>query len=264
MYLAALPAPANDAAPDHVVLSMGSMSKGRIEHETKVVELALEKSRDQYGDYDLSVHETIYSRPRAIRALQLGEVVNAVSSPELTFYTDIQPAPLITIDIPILQGMLGKRHVIVRRDRLQEFASLSSVQQLQGFTAGLGFDWIDQLFFEHNQLPFNTGTDINQLFTMLQHGRFDYLPLGVVEARPALAKSGLADELAIVDKLLIHYPLPVYIQVSANKPRLAERLRFGLQKAKDDGSLDKLFNQYYGKLVEASANAVVIELENLP
>lgn len=250
--------------PDRVVVTPGSKSEDRTAYENAVVELALEKSKPRYGDYSLTLQDVVYSRTRTTRLLMEGEEVNVITSTPLSLDPELPPEALITIKIPLLHGMLGKRQLIVRRDRLTEFDSITSLAQLRSFRAGLGFDWSDSVFFEHNKLPYNTGTSVQQLFTMLQRKRFDYFPLGLVEASSALAGSGLAGELTIVEDLMIEYPLPVYIQVSAAKPKLAERLEYGLKQAQGDGSLEQLFNYHYGDLAARSKNARVIPLKDLP
>ncbi|MDO3383207.1 hypothetical protein [Gilvimarinus algae] len=252
------------AAIDRVVLSMGSMTQSRVEHETAITRLALEKSRDRYGDYSLDVHTTIYSRSRALRSLFVGETINAVSAPKMSFQVESTQQPLIVIPVPLLKGTLGQRLAIVRRDRLAEFNQIRTLEQLQQKSAGIGFDWIDKHFFEHNGLAYTTGADTTQLFNMLLHQRFDYLPLGMLEAESALEHSGMADQLAIVDNLIIDYPLPVYLQVSVNRPELAERLAYGLKNAQEDGSLDALFETHYGALMEKFSDYRRISLAPLP
>lgn len=247
--LLALPSRAQQAV-DHLIFATGTMTSKRIEHETAAVKLALEKSRDRFGDYRFDIDTTSYSRTRTLRGLLAGDTINTISAPEQTYFKRGEGPPLLVVPVPLLRGTLGKRLLIVKRERVHEFRHLASTQELAKFSAGLGFDWIDTQFFAQSQLPYTTGTDTKQLFTMLLHGRYDYLPLGMLEAGAALNASGLGAQLAIVDNLLLEYPLPVYLQLSPGKKDLARRLTYGLQQAKEDGSLQALFNQYYDKQLE--------------
>lgn len=253
---AAPPEPATDA-----VIALGNMSEDRIEYELAATRLALEKSRDPYGDYRLSIDRQPYSYSRLLRMLQLGNEINMISAPVTAGH---RQAPLKIVKVPLLRGMLGKRLLIVRREDLADFERITQLSQLRAYTAGLGFDWTDLLFFDHNRLPYSTGSDITQLFTMLQRKRFDYLPLGQIEARSALANSGLGEQLALVKGVMIQYPQPVYLQVSANRPDLAQRLEYGLSRAQADGSLQQLFEQHYSHLTEQSKSARIITLQDLP
>lgn len=252
--------PTDTAGATEIKLWIGGVSESRKAHETAVIRLALEKSRERYGPYELKVTNSTLSRPRTIRNFSEGTMAQVVTAPALAYRVDSDEQPLIIIPTPLLQGLLGRRQAIVRRDQAADFAKIKSLAQLRQFTAGLGFDWIDQEFFRDAELPFTTGASITQLFNMLAHGRFDYLPLGVLEAEQALAQSEHAAQLVIVDNLIVYYPLPVYAQISHNHPHITERLTFGLEAARKDGSLNALFDQYYGEFNNADADLVVIEL----
>lgn len=256
----------SDGAKTEVSLWIGNMTETRKAHETAAVRLALEKSRDRYGSYHLSINSNKLSRPRAIRNLSDGKIIQVVTAPELTYRIETDEQPLITIQIPLLQGLLGNRKAIIRRDRAKDFADIQTLEQLKRFNAGLGFDWLDRDYFRSSDLPFTIGADVEQLFNMLAHGRFDYLPLGSTEVTSALAASEHTEQLMVVDNFLIHYPLPVYVyvQVSRSCPDLADRLKLGLERAAKDGSLDNLFNQYYGEFEAVDADVVIIELSNRP
>lgn len=239
---------------DRATLWMGNVTQTRIEHESQVVELALEKSRDRYGDYVLTLDPSPYSQSRAFRSLSEGESINIVSAPALTYYQPGQQRPLITIDVPLLRGLLSERLAIVRHQDAAAFSRIDSLEELSQLSAGMGFDWSDRFFFQHNGLELVTGNNLEQLFTMLAHGRFDYLPLGRLEAAKSLARSGHQDTLTIAPEPVIQYPNPIYLQVSATRPELAERLRYGLEVARRDGSLDALFQRHYGDIVERRAS----------
>lgn len=244
------------------ILWLGNMTEARKAHESAVIRLALEKSRDRYGPYQLSINTTQYSHPRAVRNLRDGVVAQVATAPELTYRLDTQEQPLITIPIPLLNGLLGSRKIIIRRDRVEDFAAVHTLEQLQQFNAGLGFDWLDRDYFNQAGLPFTRGADISQLLNMLVHGRFDYLPLGSMEAAPTLAASEHSEQLMILDELIIHYPFPVYVQVSRNHPTLAARLKLGLERAQEDGSLAQLFDQHYGAFETAVKPSRIIELQH--
>ncbi|WP_339617091.1 hypothetical protein [uncultured Gilvimarinus sp.] len=254
--------PGDNSTATEVTLWIGEVSESRKAHETAVIKLALEKSRERYGPFELKITNRSLSRPRTIRNFSEGSMAQVVTAPALAYRVDSDEQPLKAIPIPLLQGLLGRRQAIVRRDREADFTEVKNLEQLRQFNAGLGFDWIDQDYFRDAKLPFTVGSSINQLFNMLAHGRFDYLPLGILEAEKALAASEHAAQLVIVDNLIIHYPLPVYAQVSHNHPEIAKRLTFGLELAREDGSLEALFDQYYGEFNAVGADVVIIELSD--
>ena len=239
------------------------MTQARAAYETKVVKLALEKSRDKYGTYVLHVNPGLLSTQRVERAMQEGVELNIASSPLWNTATG-DTAPLSIIPIPIARGLLGYRQCIVRKEDLPKFAQVKSLEDLQQLTAGLGTNWTELDVFRASGLKWQGGKDITQLHSMLARSRFDYLPLGIVEAESSLARSAHKNELAIAPDLIIFYPLPVFIQVSVSRPLLAERLEHGLRRAIADGSLDTLFSQHFAEQIKklSSPSLRVIRLEN--
>ncbi len=252
-----------DTDPYQAVLWMGGMTKIRQSYEFAVAQLALEKTREQYGDYSLVRDDTPVSSDRAVREVRRGELFNMASGPAWIESFGEDP-PLLVIPIPIAKGMLGYRLCVVRNGDLETFKQLETLEELRQYTAGVGREWLETPVFDHNELPWLAGRDIEQLYSMLARERFDYLPLGSLEAESTLAESGLGEQLSVVPNLVIYYPLPVFLQVSINRPQLAERIEAGLTLARHDGSLDALFAEYYGDLVARlrSANPTVVTLEN--
>lgn len=74
----------------------------------------------------------------------------------------------------------------------------------------------------------------------------------------------LHKNLVVVPNLLVHYPLNIYFQVGNQFPVLAERLEYGFNKAKQDGSyqtlVDKHLKEYY--LTINDQDVTIIELIN--
>lgn len=254
---------ADEASSERALLWTGGMTQVRQPYESAVVELALELTRESHGDYHFEMNHTPFSAGRAEREMRRGEVIDLVSAP-LWPTTSADDPPLITIPIPIARGLMGYRLSVVREEKRAAFETITSKEQLRRFTAGLGRDWQEATTFDHNHLPWYAGTDVAQLYTMLERARFDYLPLGSLEARATLDQMALEDELVIAETPIIYYALPVFLQVSTSRAELAERLETGLQEARDSGRLDALFDEHYGELVEqlARKNPQVIELEN--
>ncbi len=65
-------------------------------------------------------------------------------------------------------------------------------------------------------------------------------------------------------KLLIHFPYALYAYVSKSAPRLAERIRYGLQEMQKDGSFDRHFDKYFAQTIAdlRFRERTIIELEN--
>jgi len=249
--------------PTVAIFWNGDMTEGRVRHETAVIKLALEKSRAKYGDYEFRVDSSLLSNQRVERELREGETINLTSSP-LWMINKSDDPPLIVIPVPIAHGLLGYRRCIVRKADLPRFAQIKTLEDLQKMTAGLVSTWSDVDIFETAGLAWHGGKTIEQLHSMLARSRFDYLPLGSIEVEQSLENSAYREQLAIAPDLIIYYPLPILVQVSINQPLLAERLEYGLRQSQEDGSLDRLFDEHYGAVMEKlrTQKMRVIHLEN--
>lgn len=228
-------------------------SRSRAAYETMLAKHILENTRSEFGDYVFNTRVLDVNFDRGRRIVADGKLVN--------FYTNPLPVNLLeedgelkVISIPVMQGLLGYRFLIVRKTDLEKFKKIQSFSDLQQFRAGQVNYWADVEIYEENNLPVVLSTSFESLFYMLSRGRFDYIPLSVGEATQTLSdiKSEYG-ELAIVPSVIIYYPFPVFFQVSKEHPTLVNRLTKGLIQAQKDGSLTKLFNEYFADEIKELA-----------
>jgi hypothetical protein len=254
---------ANTSAPMEAIFWQGAMTSARVDYEAKVVEMALQKTRAEYGDYTYEINTHPVTNVRLERDIIEARVVNIVSSP-IWHTKESENSVLEAIPIPIAQGLLGYRQLVVRKADLKRFSQVKTLEDLRPLTAGVGNDWIDAAIFAHSNLKWFGGKTVEQLYSMLARGRLDYLPLSIIEVHKSLHESGVSDQLAVVPNLILYYPLPVFVQVSIAHPLLAERIERGLQIGADDGTLDALFREHYGSIVAElqSRDVRVLTLEN--
>lgn len=223
--------------------------------------IALEKTKAEYGDYELIVADNPMTGSRFVEEVKSGETVNVIwrtYSPELS-------NALIPIYIDPRKGLLGYRLFLIRKEDQAKFAEVKTLSDLQNFTSGQGQDWLDIQVFEHNQLEVVTGSDYEGLFKMLVGNRFDYFSRGVGEIYTEYEdrKDSLPD-LHIESELALYYPWPYFYYVSPNEKRIAQRIEKGLNIMLKDGSLDALFNKYNKSIIEKAnlRNRHIIHIEN--
>jgi len=164
-----------------------------------------------------------------------------------------------------MKGMLGYRKFIIDKANLSRFSEIRSESELKKLKAGQARGWPDVEVYKTNGYPIEDSGLFPDLFAMLDHGRFDYLPLGIMEADNVLATWGKDNEsLTTISSIYIYYPLPAVFQVRAQEKVLIERLGRGLQRAADNGSMDELFYSYFEKylLVLASEDYQLVVLNN--
>ncbi len=187
------------------------------------------------GDYNLAITTQDITQTRAIENLRNGDmdVMWLASNSEVE-------SQLIPILFPMLKGLLGHRVFIINPDEQQKFSSVSSFEDFGSLTFGQGQGWPDVEILKSNGLNVVTTSKYDNLFYMVEGGRFDAFPRGVLEpwveisAHPEL-------ELAVEKHLVLIYKLPFYFFVSPENQALAKTLKQGLDNALKNGDFDEYF-----------------------
>ncbi|WP_228895128.1 hypothetical protein [Pseudoduganella aquatica] len=221
----------------------------RYDYDWLVLRTALEKSAHAFGPFELRQLDEAMSPQRVKQELALPQgrinVLARASTPEME-------QDLLPIRIPIDKGLLGFRVFFVRAADLPRFAAVRSVQDLRALNAGLGKDWADVSILRAAGIPVVEGS-FESLIPMLMAGRFDFYSRGVDEAPLELRQyQQRFPQLALEPTLMLHYPLPRYIFLrrDAEGERLARRIKAGLETMVQDGTLNALFRQHKGPVIE--------------
>ena len=223
----------------------------RDQYQGEALELALRKTTAVYGPYSVVRVRENLSTSRLRREIHSGKRLNVHAGPWRDLNADDPLERSLMVSTPVLGGLLGYRQLIVRSQDLPKFQAITSAAQLKQLVAGQGRGWVDVEVLRHNGYPVVDSGNITTLLDMLDSRRFDYLPISVVEADFLLKEhEQLAANLALVPGLMLYYPLPTVYYVSANEPRLAERLQAGLAMAKRDGSLDALTARHFKQEIQ--------------
>ncbi|BBN83875.1 hypothetical protein PA25_38600 [Pseudoalteromonas sp. A25] len=197
-----------------------------------ILQLALEKSADKYGDYQLislSLDEAPQGRTLDLLANKdLLDVHWSVTSIE-------REQQLGTVYIPLLRGLMGARLFLIHKDNEQQFAAINNVQTLRQYSLGSGIDWPDTQIYERNDFDVAT-SDGSRLHSMLEQKRFDLFPRAVHEPWGEITDRA---DLLVERNFALCYPTAMYFFVNKNNHRLRKRLTYGLEKAIDDGSFEK-------------------------
>jgi ABC-type amino acid transport substrate-binding protein len=271
MAIVAVPGYANDRDKDAMVYRYWDwgITPQRDDYQVAILKLALEKTRSTHGDYKIERKLETLSRSRAHRAIAQGEFLNIHASPLRPLLTEQdrreQMEESIPVKIPLMKSLLGYRSLIIRRRDYEQFSEITDAAQLKSLVAGQGRGWTDISIYEHNKYQVRGDAEYFTLFSMLLAGRFDYIPLSVIEVNGALSRfEQYSDSLMVLPDLMLYYPLPTLFHVSAKHPALADRLERGLTQARQDGSLDRLFEQHFSEQVQQmkSAKLRVFVLEN--
>ncbi len=99
------------------------------------------------------------------------------------------------------------------------------------------------------------------LFNMLHKRRFDCFLRSVIEIEDELTQH---PDLAIEPHLVFRYPLALLFFVSPRYPELAKRIELGLQRARQSGDYERIFEAGFGSTIRRLQleRRVMLELSN--
>jgi hypothetical protein len=231
-------------------------------YQSELLHELLERTRPEYGAYEVVPFTEKVSLARATELLIDGRLLNVITQgigqPRLE--RDTIPVPF-----PIDKGLLGYRIGFIDRGNQGNLSRVENLDDMRQLRVGQGRGWGDVRIYEYNRIPVETSPDTPSLFAMLVHGRFDLFPRGINELAPEFAQRSKDYPTLTIDKhVLLHYPFCDAFYVSPSASRLAARLSAGFELIVADGSFNALFAKYYGKLVADLdlRHRVVVDLEN--
>jgi len=207
------------------------------QYATGLFKIVVDHTGDQYEAIPVDINA---SYARVIEEVSKGRltVMWAAHHWEKEEKENIRP-----IRIPVFKGLLGYRIFIISREKQKLFNQITNKKELAKLTFGQGLEWADTTILEENGLSVITLKNYRQLFAMVNAGRFDVLPRGVIEPWEEL-KSYPELDLAVEKTLALHYTLPFYFYVNAKNTKLAEDLKRGLEAAVANGSYENYFQNH--------------------
>ncbi len=244
---------AQDVDSDAVMYyKMWGSLEGRHEYQVAVFKLAMELTAPDYPPYVLTQNLQSFGSIRGRREVAYGQLINFYVSP-LRAPSDHLYKELYAIPVPIMNGLLGYRKLVVHKDRVEKLAQVKTLEALKPLVVGQAKGWPDAEIYRHSGFAIDDNSSFSGLFSMLEKGRFDYLPLGIMEVERLLSQSN-SNNLITMRGLYIYYPLPVVFQVSFKEKKLIERLEKGLKMAAENGEMQKLFEQHYADYINVLKN----------
>ncbi len=202
-----------------------------------LLNLALEKSTDKFGEFELKRYENPMNQGRAVGLVKKKRYINIM----WTMTSSQREEQLLPIRMPLLKGLGGCRVFIIRKGEQEKFDNISNEEDLRRLVAGQGDDWPDTKILRENSYRVMTSSSYNGIFGMLLKDRFDYFPRALHEPWSEIKSY---PGLVVENNFLLEYPSPYYFFVNKDNTRLYERISYGLNVAMADGSFDNFFNQH--------------------
>ncbi|PCK08290.1 MAG: hypothetical protein COA42_09890 [Alteromonadaceae bacterium] len=224
-------------------------------YQREVIKLLLDNTRAEYGNYRLIDGNRGLPPERMRQSVGLGADTHlGLLSINLLNDTNTDkntPAPATKIQVPILNGILGLRKLIIRSSDQERFKQIRSKKDFLAFTPGQGLSWPDIDVYKHANINVVTSLTYSHLTPMLQQGRFDYLPLSIIETDAAI--SGVKRSRPKITSANLHYIMynaPVYMYVSNDHPILVKRIKKAINNVIASGELEALFLARFSQFID--------------
>lgn len=213
----------------------------RYQYDIELLQLALDLTASEYG-YVNTRGLNFKTYIEGLRALGTGDVDVAFLATSRRYEANYLP-----VRVPILQGMLGYRLLLIHNNNQELFSQIQTLDNLKNrAVAGLGLYWEDLRILYANRLPVVANADYPGLFNLLISGQVDYLPRGLNEVYTEIEKiRGEHPQIMLNEEIAIYYPFVRYYFVHPDNHQLAQRIEKGLAKAKANGQFRALFDKHY-------------------
>jgi len=199
------------------------------------LEVALE---EMPGDYSLKVTQEPINQTRAIEFLETDQMDVMWLASTREYEEQLRP-----IRFPLLKGLLGHRVFIINPESQSKFDRVDSFQDLKRLSFGQGAGWPDIEILRSGGLEVITTSKYRNLFFMVEGGRFDGFPRGLLE--PWTEINNFPElGLTVEDNIVLIYRLPFYFFVRPDDSQLADDLKQGLDRALAKGRFDQYFYNY--------------------
>lgn len=187
------------------------------------------------GNYEVVVGRRPITQTRAIEELQKNDM-------DLMWLASNAEAEdlLLPIRFPLLKGLLGHRICIINPDNQYKFSKVETLEDLRKLKMGQGQGWPDVDILRANGLQVVTTSKYQNLFYMVEGGRFDGFPRGANEPFAELAAHSELDLTVDTDIVLV-YRLPFYLFVRPEDTALAAAIHQGFETALANGQFDEYF-----------------------
>lgn len=227
-------------AIDTVNYSWYRAGRIQLKYDTYYVELlklALDKSVDKYGEYQLNKVDAGASQQHMIELTRRQHLINLI----WTMTSKEREEKLLPIRVPLFKGLGGCRIFLIKKGQQYLFDQLENKEALKSLVAGQGENWPDTEILKSNGFNVLTADEHQTLYLMLAKSRFDYFPRAIHEA---INEQAQYPELTMEKRFVIYYDSPFFFFVNKENKRIAKRLEYGLLEAIKDGSFERFFEQY--------------------
>lgn len=218
-------------------------------YDYALLRLALEKTRDEFGPYELRPSIVGMTQARSAEEIIAGTGTIHIFARSTSLE---QESRMLPIRIPLDKGLISYRIFLIRKEDQPKFSAVRTLDDLRKLSVGSFTTWVDTQILRDNHFKVITGESYEGLFRMLVANRFDFFSRGVDEAyREYDERKKLLPTMAVEESLLLYFPTTRYffVQRSPQGEELAKRVETGLNLMIKDGSFDAHFQKYKAALI---------------
>lgn len=233
----------------------------RSKHKDEVILRALQVTQDEFGPYKFKTVDGNMSPGRALISMQDGNIINTFIAPS----NDEWNTNTTVIKIPVRQGLLSYRLLLVHKSSLDKFSQVKTLEDISKLSAGLHNDWVTTDVFRHAKMNVVTAHNYEGLFLMISRNRFDYMPRAIYEIYDELeTRKADLKNVVVEPNIALYVPMVSYVYVSPKEPRLAKRIETGLRKLVETGEIKEILHKYYEEDIERAnlQNRILIKVDN--
>lgn len=154
---------------------------------------------------------------------------------------------LTAVDFPLDHGLLSYRICFVSPNAKNKIAKVKNVDQLRQFTIAQGSNWPDVPILKDNGFKVSEVPLYTSLFKMVVSNRVDLVCRGINELRRENEQFKSYGNLIYDKSFVLIYTMPYKLYFNQSSAPLIAKIESGLEIAYKDGSLDKLFTQYFAE-----------------
>ena len=247
---------------NRIDLWSGCRTTFRRVYEREVLEAALEATKDEYGNWVIVEHTQDYHGDReSLTFREYGHDLFATIAGNRKMADERK----IVVYTPIQNGLLGYRSLIIREEDRVKFSAIHCEEELKKLQVGIPDSWSDAEFFRCNGFNVVERGTYDDIFQRLHNREFDFTALGINEIHSVfLEKAEEVKGLAMVDHIMIYYPLPLLFYVNPDAPELAERIDKGMKIISENKTMDNIFISHNKDILDSLnlSGRKLIRLEN--
>lgn len=157
----------------------------------------------------------------------------------------------ISVDVPLTNGLIGKRVLLIPPEMQSAFNKVSSLDDFRAVdkVAGMGINWFDADVWKSNDLKvYLQDGEWRVLYNLLTvNGKVNYFPRGLNEV---VGESHQNPHLAIEQRLLLVYQRDFKFYLSAEMAPHREKIERALREAEKTGLINRLVEKYWGDAIQ--------------